>query len=269
METVDLSYSDLLIGMLLMLLPFYFLWRFRTGRLLSAALLGTVRMTIQLLFIGVYLRFLFQWDKAWINILWMMAMAFIASHTAVSRTTLRPRVLFWPIFVGFLSTVLLVSLYFLGLVVRVDHVFSARFFIPVTGLLFGNMLTVSIMAVNVYYSELQRDRDMYYYLLGNGATRFEATLPILRSAVIKAFSPCIANMAVLGVVSFPGTMIGQILGGFMPEVAIKYQLMISIITVVSSMLSLVITIRLSARSTFDEFGRLKPVFKNGKTLKKQ
>lgn len=266
MGTVDLTYGGLAVGMLLMLVPFYFLWWFRTG-LLASAVLGTVRMTVQLLLIGVYLRFLFQWDKAWVNVLWMVAMAVIASYTAVSRTALRRSVLLLPVFVGFLSTVLLVSLYFLGFVVRADDVFAARFFIPVAGVLFGNMLTVNIMAVNVYYSELHREQAMYYYLLANGASRFEATLPFLRSAVIKSFSPCIANMAVLGIVSFPGTMIGQILGGSMPEVAIKYQLMISVITVVASMLSLVVTISLSARRTFDEFGRLQPVFReerNGK-----
>lgn len=88
MGTVDLTYTGLAVGMLLMLIPFYFLWRFRTG-LLSSALWGTVRMTVQLLLIGVYLRFLFQWDNEWVNVLWMAIMAVIASHTAVSRTALR------------------------------------------------------------------------------------------------------------------------------------------------------------------------------------
>lgn len=260
MGTVDLTYMGLGLGMLMMLVPFYFFWRFRTG-LLSAAVLSTVRMTIQLLLIGVYLRFLFKWDNAWVNVLWMAAMAVIASHTAVSRTVLRRKVLFVPVFVGLLVTVLLVSLYFLGVVMGIGDVFAARYFIPVVGVLFGNMLTVNVMALNVYYGDLQREQQMYYYLLGNGATRFEAVLPFLRSAVTKSFSPCIANMAVLGIVSFPGTMIGQILGGSMPEVAIKYQLMISVITVVASMLSLVVTIALSMRRTFDEFGRLRPIFR--------
>ena len=246
-----------------MLIPFYFLWRYRTG-LLGAAVMGTVRMTIQLLLIGVYLRFLFKWDNPWVNILWMSVMAIIASHTAVSRTSLRRNVLLLPVFVGFLVTVLLVAVYFLGVVMGLQDVFAARFFIPIVGVLFGNMLTVNIMAVNVYYGELYREQQMYYYLLGNGATRFEATLPFLRSAVIKSFSPCIANMAVLGIVSFPGTMIGQILGGAMPELAIKYQLIISVITVVSSMLSLVITIMLSSRRTFDAYGRLLPIFRTDK-----
>lgn len=260
METADISYMGLGIGMLMMLIPFYFLWKYKTG-LLSVAIIGTVRMTIQLLLIGVYLRWLFKWDNGWVNMLWMVLMAVVASHTAVSRTPLKKGVLFVPVFVGLLVTAVLVSFYFLGIVMRVDDMWAARFFIPVVGVLFGNMLTVNVMALNVYYSELQCEQSMYYYLLGNGATRFEATLPFLRSAVIKSFSPCIANMAVLGIVSFPGTMIGQILGGSQPEVAIRYQLMISVMTVVASMLSLVIAVTLSARRSFDEYGRLKPIFR--------
>ena len=63
MGTVDLTYLGLGAGLLLMLLPFYFLWRYRTG-LLGAAVMGTVRMTIQLLLIGIYLRFLFKCNIA-------------------------------------------------------------------------------------------------------------------------------------------------------------------------------------------------------------
>ena len=192
-------------------------------------------------------------------------MAIVASYTAVKRTSLKTSVLLMPVFVGLLVTVLVVSAYFLGLVMQVDNVFSARYFIPVVGVLLGNMLTVDILALNVYYSELRREQQMYYYLLGNGATRFEATVPFLRSAVIRSFAPCIANMSVLGLVSFPGTMIGQILGGSLPDVAIKYQLMISVITVVASMMSLVITISLSIRRSFDQYDCLKPIFKPSKS----
>ena len=59
--------------------------------------------------------------------------------------------------------------------------------------------------------------------------------------------PGIANMAVTGLVALPGTMIGQILGGSSPHVAIKYQIMIVVITVVASMLSLMMTIFLARR----------------------
>lgn len=259
-EVIDISYWHLGIGMLLMLFPLYYFWRLKTG-LLKSAVISTVRMTVQLLWIGVYLRFLFQLDNIFVNLLWTVVMAIVASYTAVKRTSLKTSVLLMPVFVGLLVTVLVVSAYFLGLVMQVDNVFSARYFIPVVGVLLGNMLTVDILALNVYYSELRREQQMYYYLLGNGATRFEATVPFLRSAVIRSFAPCIANMSVLGLVSFPGTMIGQILGGSLPDVAIKYQLMISVITVVASMMSLVITISLSIRRSFDQYDCLKPIFK--------
>ena len=172
-----------------------------------------------------------------------------------------------PVFTGFLATVLLVSLYFLAFVVRADDVFAARFFIPVAGVLFGNMLTVNIMAVNVYYSELQREQDMYYYLLGNRGDPFRGYIAFPPFGRHQILFPVHRQHGRAGHRVFPGTMIGQILGGSMPEVAIKYQLMISVITVVASMLSLVITISLSVRRTFDEFGRLKPIFRKGRNTK--
>lgn len=75
--------------------------------------------------------------------------------------------------------------------------------------------------MNTYYSGLKREQQLYRYLLGNGATRQEAQAPFIKQAIIKSFSPLIANIAVMGLVALPGTMIGQILGGSSPNVAIK------------------------------------------------
>lgn len=98
---------------------------------------------------------------------------------------------------------------------------------------------------------------LYEFLLGNGASQGEALQPFVKQAIVKSFSPAIANMAVMGLVSLPGTMIGQILGGSSPNVAIKYQIMIVVVTMSASMLSLMIAIRLSRRQAFDAYGRMK------------
>jgi putative ABC transport system permease protein len=66
-------------------------------------------------------------------------------------------------------------------------------------------------------------------------------------------------MAVMGIVSLPGTMIGQILGGSNPDVAVKYQIMIIVITFCASMLSLVITLWLARKLSFDDYGRLRDI----------
>ena len=121
--------------------------------------------------------------------------------------------------------------------------------------------------LNTYYSGLKREEQLYCYLLGNGATRQEAQAPFIRQAIIKAFSPLIANIAVMGLVALPGTMIGQILGGSSPNVAIKYQMMIMVITFTASMLSLMITISLASRKSFDAYGKLLQVMVEKKEKK--
>jgi putative ABC transport system permease protein len=255
METEDISYLNLAIGLLLLLIPIYYLWKFKTG-LVRATLIGTARMIVQLFLIGVYLRYLFIWNNPLINSVWVVIMVIVAGQTALSRTKLKKRVLLLPISVGFLAASVLVGLYFIGIVLKLDNVFSAQYFIPIFGILMGNMLSSNVIALNTFYSGLRREEQMYRYMLGNGATREEAQAPFVRQAIIKAFSPLIANIAVMGLVALPGTMIGQILGGSSPNVAIKYQMMIMVITFTASMLSLMITISLASRRSFDAYGRL-------------
>jgi putative ABC transport system permease protein len=258
--TIDISYLGLAIGMLLLLLPIYFLHRFKTG-LVKPTIIGALRMVVQLFLIGMYLKYLFLWDNPWINFLWVFIMVYVATETALSRTRLRRDILMIPLAISFLVSAILVGLYFLGVVLQLDNIFGAQYMIPIFGILMGNMLSSNVVALNTFYSNLTREQQLYYYLLGNGATRHEATAPFVREAIIKAFSPAIANMAVMGLVALPGTMIGQILGGSSPNVAIKYQMMIIVITVAASILSLMITLRLSFRKTFDSYGCIRKVFK--------
>ena len=222
MGTIDISYFNLLIGLLLLVIPLFYLWKFKTG-LLKATLIGTARMIVQLFLIGMYLKYLFLWNNPWINFLWVIIMIFVAGQTALVRTGLKREILLIPISVGFLCS--------------------------------------NVIALNTYYSGLKREQQLYCYLLGNGATRQEAQAPFIREAIIKSFSPLIANIAVMGLVALPGTMIGQILGGSSPNVAIKYQMMIMVITFTASMLSLMITISLASRKSFDEYGRILQVTK--------
>lgn len=260
MGTIDISYISLLVGMLLLLIPVFYIWYYET-KLLKAICIGAVRMVVQMLFIGVYLRYLFEWDNPVINSVWVFIMVYIASETALTRTRVKRRVLMMPLVIGFVVAGVLIGLYFLGIVLKLDNVFSAQYFIPIMGILLGNMLTVNVIAVGTFYSTLQREQNLYYFLLGNGASRSEALKPFVRQAIVKSFSPTIANMAVMGLVSLPGTMIGQILGGSSPHVAIKYQIMIVVITMSASMLSLMIAIQLSSKRAFDGYGRMKQVMK--------
>ncbi len=261
MGTIDISYISLAIGLLLLIIPMYFIGKFKTG-LFKSVTIAFIRMIIQLCLIGLYLKYLFDWDNPVINFLWVVIMILIAGQTAIKRVNIKASILLIPISIGFLCSVALIGLYFLGFVLRLDNVFSARYFIPIFGIIMGNMLSSNVIALNAYYDGLQREQQLYRYLLGNGASRYEAQIPFIRTAIIKSFSPNIANIAVMGLVALPGTMIGQILGGSSPNVAIKYQMMIMVITFTSSMISLVITILLASHRSFDAYGVLRKDIRN-------
>ena len=173
MGTIDISYLSLGIGLLLLSIPLFYIWKFKTG-LLRATLIGTARMIVQLFFIGIYLKYLFLWNNPWINFLWVIVMILVASQTALARTQLKRKILLIPISVGFLCSVVCVGMYFIGIVLRLENVFSAQYFIPIFGILMGNMLSSNVIALNTYYSGLKREQQLYRYLLGNGATRTEA-----------------------------------------------------------------------------------------------
>jgi putative ABC transport system permease protein len=59
-----------------------------------------------------------------------------------------------------------------------------------------------------------------------GATRWDAAAPVTREALRSALMPTVNSMAATGLVSLPGMMTGQILGGVLPEEAVKYQILV-------------------------------------------
>ena len=138
MGTIDISVESLLLGLLLMAIPLFFLWKYRTG-IVKTTLVALARMVAQLFMVGLYLKYLFIWDNPFLNAAWVVIMVFVATETALTRTKLKRSIMMCPIMVGFVTGALLVGFYFLGIVLQLDNVFSVQYFIPVLGILMGVM----------------------------------------------------------------------------------------------------------------------------------
>jgi len=93
-------------------------------------------------------------------------------------------------------------------------------------------------------------------LLANGATKQEAARPFLKEAIRTAMAPNLATMATIGLVSLPGVMTGQILGGSDPILAVKYQIMVMVIIFFNSIFSNVLQLHFAVRQGFDENDQL-------------
>ena len=68
--------------------------------------------------------------------------------------------------------------------------------------------------------------DQVETLLALGATRWEASRTAIQQAVRTGMIPTINTMMIVGLVSLPGMMTGQLLAGMDPLDAVKYQIVI-------------------------------------------
>lgn len=255
-EIIDIGFDRLLLGLLLVVIPIIGFLYFQV-KIVKETVVSLLRMFIQLSLVAFYLEYIFEWNNAWLNVVWVVVMIFVGSFTTIKRAGLSYRYFALPfIFSSFIS-LLIIDAFFLGFVIQLEYVFDARYFIPISGMVLGNSLNHNIVGVSSYFSRLKKEQDLYYFLLVNGGRKKNSLAPFIRSAIKSGLNPMIASMSVIGLISLPGMMTGQILGGSSPAVAIQYQILIMIAIFVGCSINLMLSILISNRFVFDSFGRIK------------
>lgn len=260
---MDISYLGLALSLLLFAVPCALLWRIGGGLLRTLAV-SVVRMAVQLLFVAFYMKWLFAANSVALDLLWVLAFTAVATVSVAVRSSLRLRHLFLPIGAGLLVPSLLVGLYLLVGVVRPASVVDAHCLVPVVGLLLSGIQGVCVAAFGAYYSSLRSGSQLYHYLLGNGATHREAVAPFLKAAVGKALAPMVANLSSVGLVSMPGMMMGAMLGGVAPGVAVVWQMGVFGGVLASSVLAVLLALHLADSRVFDQCGRLRHILRDDK-----
>lgn len=252
MDIIDLSWLQLAIGFIIMLLPAYILRKYRTGlnkRLLTAS----IRMVLQLLFVGYYLQYLFEYDNPWINAAWIFVMVAVADFATIDRSNLtRKWSVIIPVFAATFLGIIVIDLFFLEVVIQLPKLLAAQYTIPITGMVLGNCLRSNVIGINAFYYSLDEHQERYQFFLSCGATRSEAVKPFFSEALQKSANPTLASMATIGLVSLPGMMTGQILSGSSPLIAIKYQIMIMVAIFSGTILSVYLGILFTNKFVFKD-----------------
>lgn len=254
-EIIHIDFYHLVSGYLMLLIPIGFFYYFKVD-LIKSSLISVFRMSIQLLLVGFYLESIFRINSAWINSLWVLAMVIVGVYTTIQRAKIRLRYFILPLTMALLTSIIVICIFFFIAVLRMHNIFDARYFIPVAGMILGNAMNYNIMSLNTYFDGLVREENLYYFLLINSGDSKSALRPFIRSAMSKALNPLIGTMMVMGIISLPGMMTGQILGGSLPTTAIKYQILIAIAIFSAGTLNLALSIIFSNRFVFDKYGRL-------------
>ena len=188
--------------------------------------IATGRTLIQLLGVGIVLSFIFATRNPLAILALLLGMVTIAATVARNRIDRDlPKLLQWvwlAIFISGLTTMTYVSL----LVIHPDPWYDPRYLIPLSGIVLGNAMTAASIAGERLVNALRNNRVEIETHLSLGATPAQAVQTYRQTAIKAGLIPTINAMMVVGIVTLPGTITGQLLGGADPLTAAVYQILI-------------------------------------------
>ncbi|WED20743.1 ABC transporter permease [Vibrio sp. JC009] len=254
-SAIDISWLNLGLFSLTLLIPFAINSYYRLEMTKEFAV-SLSRMAVQLSLVGLYLEVVFSLNNAALNIFWIAVMTMVGSSAIIGKTNLPKKALFVPVTAGLFVGLAPLLLILFSAVIKPSPVYNAQYLIPVAGMLLGNSLSGNIVALQNLFSAFNERRSEYEAALSLGASPQYACTSFVRDAIKKSLAPIMASMATTGIVTLPGMMTGQILGGASPMVAIKYQMVILIAIFVMMSISVAVSLQLSLKRAITKEGKI-------------
>ncbi len=230
--------------------------------LLKSLLWGTFRAFIQLTIIGYVLTYVFALNNILIVIILLLLMSLIASREAskrINKAPVNPSII---AFIALTASTFLVGSLVVGVIITPEPWYSPRVVIPIFGLILGNSMNGIALSLDRMYSEVNVSYEEVEQLLCFGATPWEAVQEQVRNAMKAGMTPIINSLMIVGLVSLPGIMTGQILAGMEPQSAVRYQFVILIMVAAAAAIGCLIIIGLSYKKMFTNDMALKQVMRD-------
>ena len=221
--------------------------------------IAAVRMVLQLVAIGFILRKVFQLANPAVTGVIILIMVLIAAREAAARPEkhLKHAGGFWIGLGSISAATVLTALFALTTALRPHPWYDARYAIPLAGILLGNILNATSLALDSFLGSISREKSAIEARLCLGSGFWPAITPYVRDAIRRALVPIVNQMAAAGVVTLPGIMTGQILAGLDPIEAVKYQILLMFLLSGGSGLAAAATAYLAAWRLTDPRERLR------------
>ena len=215
-------------------------------------LLASARTTVQLLLVGFVLNWIFNLDRWYLVLAMLSVMTLVAGYTAAARNDRRfPGMWITTILSMWVSSWLITAFALFVVLHGIGNWYQPQYAIPLLGMVLGNTLNGISVGLATLSSELALRRGEIDSALALGASRYEAALPTIRQSIRLGMMPIINSMMVVGLVSLPGMMTGQLLAGTPPVEAVKYQIMIMFLIASATALGTVGIVALSFLRLFN------------------
>lgn len=215
--------------------------------------LAATRCIVQLALIGYVLEWIFRLERWDVILLLCLVMTVVAGISAVGRVERKLPGLYLNSIVSiFVSSWLVTVVTLLAILGYYSwRETPAQYVIPFLGVILGNTLNGVSLGMDRLGEHLTRRRGEVELLLSLGATRWEAARGPVRDSIRTGMIPMINSMMVVGIVSLPGIMTGQLLSGVAPAAAVRYQIVIMFIIAAGTALGTIGVILLSFERLFN------------------
>ncbi|HEY9891934.1 MAG TPA: iron export ABC transporter permease subunit FetB [Candidatus Sericytochromatia bacterium] len=217
---------------------------------------ATLRTVVQLLGVGYILAVVFQFKDAIAVLAVLMVMLTIATITARNRIGKKiPQLL--PVVFGslFFSTALTLS-YTNLLIIQPDTWYEPQYLIPLAGIVLGNAMNGAAIAGERLVSTISSSRLEIETHLSLGATAQQAVTTYRKEAIRAGLIPTLNQMMVVGIVTLPGMITGQLLSGIDPLDAASYQILIMLMLAFTNLLTTVLVTQGLTRQFFNPQSQL-------------
>lgn len=213
---------------------------------------ATLRTVVQLLGVGYILAVIFQLRNAIAVLLVLMVMLTIATITARNRIGKKiPQIL--PIlFASLFFSTALTLIYTNFLIIQPDTWYDPQYLIPLAGIVLGNAMNGAAIAGERLVSTINSSRLEIETYLSLGATPQQAVTTYRKEAIRAGLIPTLNQMMVVGIVTLPGMITGQLLSGVDPLDAASYQILIMIMLAFANLITTVLLTQGLIRQFFNE-----------------
>ena len=187
-------------------------------------LIATVRTIVQLIFVGYILAIVFTTKQPWLVITILAVMLTIASVVARNRISQKIPLLLPLVWSSILTSTTLSISYTNLLVVKPELWYEPQYLIPLVGIVLGNGMNAAAIAGERLVSTINSNPVEIETYLSLGATPEQAVVKYRKEAIRTALIPTLNSMMVIGIVTLPGIVTGQLLSGVNPlnAIAVSY-----------------------------------------------
>jgi putative ABC transport system permease protein len=214
------------------------------------------RTILQLLAVGYVLAVVFALDNPFAVLGILLVMLAIATITARNRIGKKiPRLLLVLLGSLFFSTALTLS-YTNLLIVQPDTWYAPQYLIPLAGIILGNAMNGAAIAGERLVSTINSSRLEIETHLSLGATPQQAVAGYRKDAIRAGLIPTLNQMMVVGVVTLPGIITGQLLSGVDPLNAASYQILIMFLLAFANLLTTILVTQGLTRQFFNNRAQL-------------